>query len=158
MKNTAESALSRREFLLGMLSRSPSPLPIYPQPAGQGTTDMQIADSCTLCNACVDSCVHEALRIEEGELFFVSGKCTGCGDCRQICPEQSITLLEKEKEMELAEKSVYKDVMVRCSKCNTPYASAKMVRKISATLGFGEMMPKCPNCKGLDMYEALFAK
>ena len=60
--------------------------------------------------------------------------------------------------MELAEKSVYKDVMVRCSKCNTPYASAKMVRKISATLGFGEMMPKCPNCKGLDMYEALFAK
>ena len=122
---------------------------------GLGFTDIRIAESCTLCNACVDKCPHTALRIENGELFFDSGKCTGCGYCRQICPEQAITLPDKRGSVEFFEKPVYKDEMVRCSECNAPYASVKMVRKVSATLG--SIIPKCPACREKGAYQALFA-
>jgi len=124
------------------------------QAARLGFIDIRISESCTLCNACVDKCPHTALRIENGELFFDSGECTGCGYCRQICPEHAITLLDKTGSVEFSEKPVYKDEMVRCSECNAPYASVKMVRKVSAALG--SIIPKCPACREKRAYEALF--
>jgi len=128
------------------------------QATGLGITDMQIAESCTLCNACVDKCPHTALEIRGGELFFDSRECTGCGYCGQICPEQAITLLERDGSTGFAEKPVYRDEMVRCSKCDTPYASAKMVRKVSAALQLNGTRPLCPTCRRTGMYEALFGK
>jgi len=126
------------------------------QATGLGFTEMLIAETCTLCNACVDKCPHAALGIEGGALIFDSSDCTGCGYCRQICPEKAITLLERNGSIEYAKKPVYRDDMVRCSKCNTPYASAKMVRKVSAALQINGMMSTCPTCRERGMYEALF--
>ena len=123
---------------------------------GLGITDIQIAESCTLCNACVDRCPHKALGIAEGNLMFDPRNCTGCGYCEQICPEHSITLHERKDSVEFREKTVYTDEMVRCSKCNLPYASAKMIRKVSATLQINEMTPICPACREKEMYDALF--
>jgi len=123
---------------------------------GLGITDMRIAESCTLCYACVDRCPHKAVRIESGRLLFDSRSCTGCGYCGQICPEHAITLLEMEGSIHLAERSVYRDDMVRCSKCNAEYASAKMIRKVTATLRIEEIMPICPSCKEMGMYDSLF--
>jgi ferredoxin len=128
------------------------------QATGLGITDMQIAESCTLCNACVDKCPHTALRIEGGELIFNSRECTGCGYCGQICPERAVTLLERDGSIEFAEKAVYLDEMVRCSKCNTPYASAKMIRKVSAVIQINETLSICPTCRERGMYEGLFGK
>jgi len=121
-------------------------------------TDLQVAESCTLCNACVDKCPHKALAIEEGSLLFDTGECTGCGYCEQICPEHSITLLENEGTLSIAQKSVYRDEMVKCSKCNTPFASAKMVRKVSGLLQSDAMMTICPSCREKGMYDELFRK
>jgi ferredoxin len=126
--------------------------------AGLGFTDIQIAESCTLCNACVDRCPHGALGIKVGELIFDSRDCTGCGYCEQICPEHSIALLERDGPVEFKETLVYRDEMVRCSKCNVPYASVKMVRKVSAALQINGMMPVCPPCREMGMYETLFGK
>ena len=123
---------------------------------GLGITDIQIAESCTLCNACVDRCPHKALGIAEGNLMFDSRNCTGCGYCEQICPEHSITLRDWNDSIEFREKTTYRDEMVRCSKCNLPYASAKMIRKVSAALQINEMTPICPACREKEMYEALF--
>ena len=128
------------------------------QATGLGITDMQIDDSCTLCNACVDKCPHAALGIQEGELIFDSRECTGCGYCQQICPEHAINLLERGGSTEFAAKPVYKDEMVKCSKCNAPYASAKMIRKVAAAVQLNGMTLLCPTCKESGMYEALLGK
>jgi ferredoxin len=128
------------------------------QATGLGITDLQIAESCTLCNACVDRCPHKALAIEAGELIFNSRNCTGCGYCEQICPEHSVTLLPRGGPIEFLERTVYKDEMVKCSKCNTPYASAKMLRKVSAALEADKMTPICPACREKGMYEKLLSK
>jgi Fe-S-cluster-containing hydrogenase component 2 len=106
----------------------------------------------------VDKCPHTALRIEGGELIFNSRDCTGCGYCGQICPERAVTLLERDGSIEFAKKAVYLDKMVRCSKCNTPYASAKMIRKVSAVIQINEMLSICPTCRERGMYEGLFGK
>jgi ferredoxin len=126
--------------------------------AGLGFTDVRIAESCTLCNACVDRCPHKALGIEEGELIFNSRECTGCGYCEQICPEHSITLLARDGSIQFAERPVYRDEMVRCSKCDAPYASAKMLRKVTAALEANKVTPLCPRCKEEAIYEKLYGK
>jgi ferredoxin len=125
---------------------------------GLGITDLQIAESCTLCNACVDRCPHKALAIEDGELIFNSRECTGCGYCKQICPEHSIALLARDGSIEFAERPVYRDEMVTCSKCSAPYASAKMLRKVTAALEVDSITPICPVCKEKAIYEKLFGK
>jgi ferredoxin len=98
------------------------------------------------------------LAIEAGELIFNSRDCTGCGYCEQICPEHSVTLLAREGPIEFLERRVYKDEMVKCSKCNVPYASAKMLRKVSAVLEADLMTPICPSCREKGMYEKLLSK
>ena len=126
--------------------------------AGLGVTDVQIAESCTLCNACVDRCPHKALAIQTGELIFNPRECTGCGYCEQICPEHSITLLTRDGAISFAERSVYRDEMVRCSKCNAPYASAKLLQKVTAAIEADKMIPLCSACKEQAIYEKLFGK
>ena len=127
------------------------------QSTGLGITDIEIAETCTLCGACVEKCPHNALGLKTGELIFNSAACTGCGYCEEICPEHSITLRELQGSITFAEKPVYSDEMIKCSKCNTPYASAKMIRKLSATLQ-NEMPPICPTCREIGMYDELFRK
>jgi ferredoxin len=152
--------MSRREFLVGGIRRSlkPSEAIAVPVPSAEATglTDMKVAESCTLCNACVEACPHGALAIQVNELIFQPEKCTGCGDCVQICPEHAIALSEIDESITLHARTVYKDEMVRCAKCNTPYASVKMLRKVSEML-HGEAVPKlCPNCRQKQIYEKLF--
>jgi ferredoxin len=157
---TSEAQMSRRDFLFGVLNHSSSlsnAARDVPVVFTLGITDMCITESCTLCYACVDRCPDKAVRIDSGRLFFDSRKCTGCGYCEQICPEDAITLLEMEGTPPIGETPLYSDDMVRCSKCNAEYASAKMIRKISATLRIEEVAPVCPSCKEMGMYDGLFS-
>ena len=122
-----------------------------------GFTDIQIADSCTLCNACAESCPHQALAIQEGELLFHQEKCSGCGYCQQICPERSITLSEKAGALMLGTRTVYKDEMIKCAKCNAPYVSAKMLSKVSETLEADKQTLRlCPSCRRAEVYQNIF--
>ena len=123
---------------------------------GFGLTDMKVADSCTLCNGCVESCPHRALGIQGGELNFNSEECTGCGYCAEICPEHSITLAETRGPATVQKKIVFKDEMVRCSECGVQYASAKMVKKISTMLQDDRTTKLCPNCRQDEIHEKLF--
>lgn len=122
-----------------------------------GLTQMEVADSCTLCYACVESCPHQgALAIQEDKLIFGPEECTGCGYCEQICPERSITLSEMVGPMNLAARTVYRDEMMRCAKCNTPYVSAKMFKKVSETLQSGETTLRlCQSCRQKETYEKI---
>lgn len=124
---------------------------------GLGLTQMVVADSCTLCYACVEACPHQgAVRIQEDKLIFGPEECTGCGYCEQICPERSITLTEMVGPMNLAARTVYRDEMVRCAKCNIPYVSAKMFKKVSETLQSDEATLRlCQNCRQKAAYEKI---
>ena len=125
------------------------------QTSGLGLTDIQIADSCTLCNACAESCPHQVLAIQEGELLFHQEKCTGCGYCAEICPEHSITLSEMKGPITMQTRTVYADEMIRCAKCSNPYASARMVKKVSTMLHDNETTRLCPSCRQKEIYEKI---
>jgi ferredoxin len=128
------------------------------QARGLGITDVKVVESCTLCNACVTKCPHSALEIVVGDLIFDARECTGCGYCEQVCPEHAIALLERAGSAGFERKLIFSDETVRCSKCNTPYASIKMVRKIEAALDTNEMKPLCPTCRQMGMYDELLGK
>lgn len=170
----SKSKISRREFLLGLTGSdgrtgtAPKMLVDYARsfkaastgraPTGvAGRTDMVVAESCTLCNACVDCCPQSALAIHEGDLLFKYTECTGCGDCAHICPERSITLFEMKEPSGPSLKLVHKDEMIRCTRCNTPYVSMKMLRKITATLHDDtDGVRLCPECRQNEVYGNIF--
>jgi ferredoxin len=145
--------LSRREFLFGRGGNAT----VGRSANGLGVTDIHVAESCTLCGACVDKCPHKALAIREGNLLFYAANCTGCGYCEEICPERSITLSEAVGLNDLGDKSVYQDEMVKCSTCGTPYASAKMICKISAILPNDKSSGSCPACREKGAYQELLS-
>ena len=128
-----------------------------PEAVGLGLTNMIVSESCTLCNACVESCPHQALAIQHENLDFTSEECTGCGLCAKICPEHSITLSQMNGPIALTTKTVYRDEMIECTRCNTPYVSVKMFKKVSAMLpGNEEVIKLCPKCRQTEIYEKIF--
>jgi len=48
-------------------------------------------EECTQCEACVDICPMEALRLED-EIVIDKDKCIGCGVCTSNCPVDAIVL------------------------------------------------------------------
>jgi ferredoxin len=122
---------------------------------GLGFTDLEVADSCTLCNGCVESCPHRALEIKRDRLEFHPEECTGCGYCAEICPEHSISLSEMKGPITTQTRAVYTDEMIKCAKCGKPYASAKMVKKVSAMLHDDRTTKLCPNCRQGEIYEKI---
>lgn len=76
---------------------------------GLGLTSIEVTDSCTLCEECVSSCPHQALKINNGSLHFDASSCTGCGYCATICPEHSITIKPLEHLNKLHARIVYKN-------------------------------------------------
>lgn len=126
------------------------------QASGLGLTSIEVAESCTLCNACAERCPHQALAIQQDELLFKAEECTGCGYCAQICPEDSITLSAMNGPLNLQTKAVYKDEMIKCAKCGAPFVSAKMLKKISETLDSDHTLGLCPSCKQSEIYEKIY--
>jgi len=127
------------------------------QATGLGLTNMIVSESCTLCNACVESCPHQALAIQHENLNFTSEECTGCGLCAEICPEHSITLSKMNGPITLTSRTVYRDEMIKCARCNHPYVSVKMFKKVSAMLpGNEEVIKLCPKCRQTEIYEKIF--
>lgn len=44
------------------------------------------------CNACVDACIYDCIKKENGKLTVDRNKCTGCGLCVFVCPEKKFKL------------------------------------------------------------------
>ena len=43
-------------------------------------------------NACVSSCLYGAMTMEAGKIVLDAARCTGCGMCEAICPENALEL------------------------------------------------------------------
>ncbi len=66
-----------------------------------------IADRCTLCGVCVDSCPQGCISLED-EVIIGEG-CTLCGICVDACPSDAIEIVRKRSEIDL---SGYEGVLV----------------------------------------------
>ena len=57
------------------------------------------ADSCKGCKACVEKCQFKAIDYhgKKKPVTIDATKCYGCGVCRAFCPEDAISLVEREK-------------------------------------------------------------
>lgn len=53
-------------------------------------------DGCTACEACIERCQMEALKMEDGKLTCNAIRCLGCGLCTSVCPTESLTLKPRE--------------------------------------------------------------
>jgi Pyruvate/2-oxoacid:ferredoxin oxidoreductase delta subunit len=49
-------------------------------------------DNCTACEACIDRCQMEALKMADGKLTCNTLRCLGCGICTSVCPTEALTL------------------------------------------------------------------
>ena len=57
----------------------------------------------------------------------------------------------------LSTRTVYKDEMIECTRCKTPYISVKMFKKVSGMIQGNENVIKlCPKCRQTEIYEKLF--
>lgn len=57
--------------------------------------DIPVIDQkkCTLCGLCVDICPENVLAIHAGALVFDNpNACTMCAQCESVCPEQAVSV------------------------------------------------------------------
>jgi len=57
-------------------------------------------ESCTACEACVEKCQMDAIRVEEPAGYAVINldRCIGCGNCVASCPSEALKLVKIERE------------------------------------------------------------
>ncbi len=122
---------------------------------------------CTLCMSCVQSCNTGALFGEENRLMANFSKCTQCGECAAICPEQAIALVPDGIELSAAwfePVQMAEDDPFYCIECGAPFASGKSIAKVLGLFEgvFGGDSPKartlrcCADCKPKVMMKAHF--
>jgi ferredoxin len=47
---------------------------------------------CTGCEACVESCPSEAIKMADGKAKIIVENCVDCGVCVDECPVQAISM------------------------------------------------------------------
>lgn len=52
---------------------------------------IEITDECNGCGTCVEYCLYDAIRIEDGRAVHTE-MCRGCGRCASECPSDAITI------------------------------------------------------------------
>lgn len=50
---------------------------------------------CSNCGVCVDRCVFQARKLNDGVLMYDKTRCYGCGLCVSKCPDQAISLIDR---------------------------------------------------------------
>ena len=67
------------------------------------------AHKCIGCGECVNVCLQNAHKIEEGGHAFDREKCIGCGACEEACLGEALTLYGKETSVEALLPSLLED-------------------------------------------------
>ncbi len=52
---------------------------------------IEVTDACTGCGTCIETCIFNAITIENGQAVH-TGQCRGCGRCERYCPNKAITI------------------------------------------------------------------
>jgi electron transport complex protein RnfB len=49
-------------------------------------------DACTTCEACIERCLMDALKMADGKLTRDEKRCIGCGLCMYVCPADALSI------------------------------------------------------------------
>jgi ferredoxin len=126
------------------------------------------AQACTLCMACAGACPTGALAGGQGLpcLRFVEARCVQCGLCAGACPEQAITLTPRllfDPASAESTEVLLEEAPVACIHCGTPFASHRMIERMTAKLEGHWMyrrpedlrrLQMCATCRVRDLYRA----
>ena len=123
-----------------LYQHAPDPQVLTVLPEGAPFGEVQVdQDTCTLCVSCVAVCPVQALQhdVKQMQLGFLESNCVQCGLCRNVCPEDSITLAARYiYDDALAGKSrvVIKDTPFCCIACGKPFIGKRMFDRINERL------------------------
>ncbi len=130
-----------------------------PAGAPYGRLDIDKA-RCTLCLACVSVCPVRALSDggDRPQLFFQESNCVQCGLCATACPEHAIALqprLVYDRADWLKPQLLNEEAIFRCTRCGKPFATQKMIDRITAKLsdhpmfrdGQLKLLSMCEECR-----------
>lgn len=139
-----------------------------PLPAGAPFGQIQVnRDTCTLCMACVSVCPASALADggDVPQLNFIEANCVQCGLCEQACPEDAITLHARylyDPDKRRANRVLNEETPFHCIRCGKPFATQKMMEKMTETLKDHWMFDKpealqrvrmCGDCRVRDVFQ-----
>jgi ferredoxin len=160
---------SLRLALLHLQAHAPASKRITPLDRGAPFGDVRVdPNACTLCMSCVSSCPTHALQDGRGlpQLNFREWNCVQCGLCERTCPEDAITLQARfvhDAEVRERPRTLHEEQPVCCVACGKPFATRKMLDKLTRKLEGHWMfqtpearrrLEMCEDCRVRDMFTA----
>ena len=147
---------------------APAPVESVLLPAGSPFGTLVVdTGTCTLCMACPSVCPARAL--EPGgdlpALRFIEWNCVQCGLCERACPEGSIRRVPRflfEARARLETRVLNEDRVFRCIHCGKPFATEKIIERMTSKLAAHWMFQKpeairrlqmCENCRVKDVLQ-----
>ncbi len=152
-----------------------APAPRAETPLPQGAPFGQILvnrDACTLCMSCVGVCPVGALADggDIPQLQFIEGNCVQCGLCETACPEDAISLAARylyDPEARRSTRTLYEEAPFHCVACGKPFATQKMMTRMTEKLQAHWMFQSadalkriqmCGDCRVRDMFKSEYQK
>lgn len=76
-------------------------------------------DLCNGCDACFNTCPHQALQIdvEKAQYAIIPENCTGCKICEDVCTVNAIHV----QQWAMAEMTTFPLHVARCQRCGVPF-------------------------------------
>ena len=68
-----------------------------------------IGSKCIGCRTCIETCVNQALTLNETGMVINRERCKACGDCVEACPSTAMELLGKTWELQQLLDEIVKD-------------------------------------------------
>jgi ferredoxin len=145
-------------------AKSPRLMVVLPEGAPFGAIEID-PDRCTLCMACAGVCPVSAISGSDSgdQLRFFESDCVQCGLCRQACPEQAIRLVPRlTYQLQADGRVLHEQEPFRCICCGAPFATRKMVDRLTEKLAGHWMfqddatrrrLQMCTRCRLQDMFD-----
>ena len=131
--------------------------PKVPALKGKYFGKIKIKESCTLCNACINSCRTEAIiKKKNNKIEFIHALCIGCGLCAEICPENAIEIEKTLDLNEIGKKTLFEDEMIVCPRCKKPHMSKRAYEKLKTLTGLERTLLFCEDCRPVVILESLY--
>lgn len=109
-----------------------------------------VPTACRQCQfgaECVEACPEEAIIWDEGGMFYVNDRCTGCGKCVPACPYDAIELVERVKLGDVQQQvSLFQQVWARIHPKRATQPTPQIADKCDLCHGYSDKacLNQCP--------------